>query len=242
MCDCARSAVVISELSQAGTVELIIRLFLFGVTSSFTHCIGMCGAIAMGQSALRMMDDVFISNLKKIQRYAALEYYFGKTITYAVLTSLVVALGNAAQNSYVFVVVKGCVLFFLICYFVLSSLKVSRKLFKKPAKKNQCDFKVTKSIEVNFIKNKILSRIIIGICLGLIPCSVVYASIGMVASSTNDIVVASLAALSFGIGTFPGLFLISYSGNLFFFRFNRILDIVYLLTLLWNISFLMKML
>lgn len=243
MCECAKSAVVISDLTRTGTLEIIVRLFLFGLTNSFSHCLGMCGAIAMGQSAMRMMSDVFTgSNIKKTLRYAALEYYFGKALTYTILTVLIVALGNASRNSNAFVLVRDCVFLFLICYFILAGVKVLFKLFRDSSKKTQCSFKPTKSIEVSFIKNKILSRTIVGMCLGLIPCSVVYASIGMIASSTSDLFVASLAALSFGLGTFPGLFILSYSGNIFFFRFKRLLDIIYLFTLLWNISFLLKIL
>lgn len=245
MCDCAESvSQVVSTTGSVDTLQLVFNVIIFGITSSFTHCIGMCGGIAMGQAAVRMMMVNKPKNLQKIACCISWEYYIGKAITYGILTVIVMFLGFIIRDNSIFQVVKTALLLVVICYLLLSSVQVVFKMIGKDTPKVVffenlvpiCKFKFVK------INNQILSRIVIGMCLGLIPCGVVYSAIGMIVSGTESAIIGMFIALLFGLTTFPGLFILAYSGNIFFYRYYKVLSLFYLLTALWNIKFLVMML
>lgn len=248
MCECENAAATVA--TNLDSIGLILNLFVLGITSSFSHCIGMCGAIAMSQASARMISDLpgkNHGNLKKIMCCAAWEYYLGKAITYAFLTALVIALGTTVKDNYIFKLLKNSFLLLVILYFFVSSLRVifsllNRKLSipKIPQIKPLMNLRLFK-INLNLSQN-LFSRMIIGICLGLIPCGIVYSAIAVITTNTTSIPLGVLAALIFGGGTFPGLFMISYSGNIILYRFKRLFDLAYLLTMLWNAQILISML
>lgn len=243
MCTCTEGASQI--ISSINTFELILNIIIFGITSSFTHCIGMCGGIAMGQSAMRMMNIMSKPTmLDKIISCIAWEYYIGKAITYSILTLIVMKLGDILRGNSTFQVVKTILLSCVIFYLFLSSIEVIYKLFGKDVPKIKLLNKLKPSIGLNFntIKYKTLARLIMGIFLGFLPCGIVYVAIGMIVTSTTNVIIGSLTAFLFGLTTIPGLFILSYSGNIFFYRYHRALSVLYLLTAIWNLQFLVIML
>lgn len=245
MCECSQKvSEVVSNVGNIDTLELIFNLIIFGITSSFTHCIGMCGGIAMGQSAMRMMAVNKPTNLGKILTCISWEYYIGKAITYSILTFFVMEIGNILRGNNIFQIIKIVLLSIVICYLLLSAVQIVYKLLDKNIPKFTLFKKINfiHYIKFNKINNKIISRIIIGMCLGLIPCGVVYAAIGMIVSNVQRPIIGVLITFLFGLTTFPGLFILSYSGNIFFYRYHKILSIFYLVTALWNIKFLIMML
>jgi sulfite exporter TauE/SafE len=245
MCDCAESvSQVVSTTGSIDMLQLIFNVIIFGITSSFTHCIGMCGGIAMGQSAMRIMMVNKATNLQKIACCISWEYYIGKALTYGILTAIVMGIGNIFRGNNIFQVVKMILLLVVICYLLLSSAQVVYKLFGKSIPKVVLFEKFSKvfNIQVNNIKNRVLSRVVIGMCLGLIPCGIVYSAIGMIVSAVESPMIGGFIAFLFGLTTFPGLFILSYSGNIFFYRYSKVLSLFYLLTTLWNIKFLAMML
>lgn len=246
MCECQNTAAAV--VTNLDTIALLFNLFMLGITSSFSHCIGMCGAIAMSQASARMISDLpekNHGNLKKIMCCAALEYYLGKAITYAFLTTIVIVLGEAISNNYVFKFLKKIFLFFVILYFIMSSTRVIFKLFNKkisipkiPQIKPLMNIKL---FNINFGQNT-FSRLFVGMCLGLIPCGIVYSAIAIITTNTHNISLGILAAIVFGVGTFPGLFMVSYSGNLILYRFKKLFDLAYLITMIWNTKILISIL
>lgn len=233
MCDCANQVVEIA--SNLSAIELIISMFLFGVSSSFTHCIGMCGAIAISQASMRMMiDNMKPSALRKIACCAAWEYYLGKAITYCFLTFLVMQIHYVLKENKV---IKFTLIALVILYFILSIIRVIYDTINTQSK----PFKKLHSFERHLNSKNVFIRLMIGVLLGFIPCGIVYAAITTIVSSTNDLLVAVMAILVFGIGTFPGLFLLSYSGSLFIYRFKKLLNIIYILSMVWNIRLLIMM-
>jgi sulfite exporter TauE/SafE len=248
MCECQNAAAAVA--TNLDSIGLLLNLFVLGITSSFSHCIGMCGAIAMSQASARMISDLpgkNHGNIKKIVCCAAWEYYLGKAITYAILTALVIALGEAIKDNYLFKLFKNFFLLLVILYFCISSLRVIFSLFNRkllipkiPQIKPFINIKIFK-INLNLGQDS-LSRLLIGVCLGLIPCGIVYSAVAVITANTKSIPLGVLAALVFGIGTFPGLFMISYSGNLILYRFKKLFDLAYLLTMLWNAQILISIL
>lgn len=222
------------------TVKLLFNILLFGTISSFTHCIGMCGAIAMGQSAIRMIESQNSSTLSKVMSSISWEYYIGKAIAYMILTFIVMKVGRLIDNNSTFAYIKFLLLSLVILYLTLSGIKVIYKLFDRniPQIRFIKVFYHVPNIKCSFINSKVLSRLVIGICLGFIPCGVVYSAVGIIVSSTKSTTVALFAAFLFGLTTFPGLFILSYTGNVFFHRYGKLFNVIYLFSVILNIKFL----
>jgi sulfite exporter TauE/SafE len=252
MCDCQNSVVEISAAVQGlEPLTLILNLFLLGITTSFSHCIGMCGSIAMGQATSRIINDLKShkdKNFQKLLCCIAWEYYIGKALTYGALTCIVVLFGYILKGNILFHSIKDIMLLVVIFYFILSAIKTCYSIVNKKVM-------IPKIIELSSLKNvkvkffnihsqskNIISRLLVGIVLGLIPCGMVYGAIGTIVANTNNILVSFMAAIAFGLGTFPGLFLISYSGNLILYRFKKLFDITYLVTLMFNLKILFEIL
>jgi sulfite exporter TauE/SafE len=242
MCNCSDS---ISQLATTvdfvSISQLIFNIVVFGITSSFTHCIGMCGGIAMGQSALRMIESQGKpSRLQKIIASVSWEYYIGKAVTYSLLTLAVMSLGKLFKGNLIFNFIKTTLLSIVIIYLLLSGLKVIYKIFGKNLNQLPLFEVFYPTTKLTFIKNKTISKIIIGIFLGLIPCGAVYSAISIIVSGTENSVIGPFLAFLFGLTTFPGLFILSYMGNIFFHRYDRFFNIIYLLTVIWNVRFLVN--
>lgn len=231
----------IYKMIQSDDFIIILNLFILGLGSSFSHCIGMCGSIAIAQSGMRMM----VNNNSKVMSCFAWEYYLGKAITYVILTLSALYLGLFFRNYHLFKIVKVCLVIFGIFYFILAVIQIIYRMFvhKKsiPPIMNLKIINTTHNIKFNFIsKYKSISRIVFGMCLGLIPCGIVYGAITTILSSTHQLIIVTISAFAFGIGTFPGLFVLSYSGQLFFYKYSKVLNILYLLTMIWNIHLLIE--
>ena len=236
MCDCQNH---VADVINHG---LILHLFLMGIASSFSHCIGMCGSIAMSQATAKILGSLKRTNqFKKALCAVAWEYYIGKAITYALLTCIMIICGRFFKHTFIFKIIKVTALSCILVYFIITVISSIMAIMNC----TQPNRKSLKNKTYNF-NIKILSslsrsscnyhRLLIGMCLGLIPCGVSYGAIGTIAGSTSNILTGSCAAVAFGLGTFPGLFILSYSGYLFFHKFKKILDIVYICTLIWNIK------
>src|SRR3954467_6037849 len=74
-------------LSNLDSLALIVTLFLMGLVGSFTHCIGMCGPIAVAQMSLRLINlsDKKVTQKEKLKCAVTVPYYIGKAISYAIL-------------------------------------------------------------------------------------------------------------------------------------------------------------
>ena len=229
--------------SNSSIIQLLLNILLFGTMSSFTHCIGMCGGIAMGQSALRMIESQNSSTLEKVISCISWEYYIGKAITYMVLTFIVMKVSEFIDGSTIFHYVKFISLLVVILYLVISGVKVICKLCYRelPNLVQLKKFYPKLNLKYSFGNSKTLSRLVIGICLGFIPCGVVYTAIGIIVSSTKNTLIATATAFLFGLTTFPGLFILSYTGNVFFYRYSKLFNFIYLITVIVNIKFLIEM-
>ncbi len=264
-CDCSNTDVTTSSTMDhdVSSIVLAINLFLIGISSSFSHCIAMCGSIAVSQATMRLiqLNQSKVNTPNKILCCISWPYYLGKTITYCLLTFLAMLFGYVFRNNVFFIILKNILLLIVAFYFILSAIQTIYRLLgvvhNKPSKhSNNNNGFLTNLMErasqrYNLIINRSyrsanlngVSGLMIGMLLGLIPCGVVYGSIVTIVShSQNSLLTAMTAMLSFGIGTFPGLFLLAYSGNLFFYRFRKVFDMLYACTMLWNAKMLVFLL
>lgn len=203
----------------------------------------MCGSIAVSQATSRIIGERRgDKNLRKVVSCIAWEYYLGKGITYSLLACFMIAVGSAFKSSSILKIVRGPLLFFVLFYFVLSSVKTAYGLFNKRLSFPKIFNSNYKPKFLKMASEGVLIRLCIGLSLGLIPCGMVYGALVTIASNTDRIPVGMAAALAFGVGTFPGLFALAYSGNLIFYRFKKLFDLCYLTSLIWNIKVLFSVL
>ncbi len=96
MCSCMEEAIT-NPAAIVAAVDywtLLLTVIATGIGGSFTHCIGMCGPIAISQMSMRMMHVQDIKPWSRIQCSFAIPYYIGKAITYALLAMMVAILGR----------------------------------------------------------------------------------------------------------------------------------------------------
>jgi len=152
--------------------------FLAGFIGSL-HCIGMCGgfAVACGGRA----RDTFL-------------WHAGRTTTYAVLGALAGAFGSMIPGpGWVVAVVSGL----LILWFAagLAGL-VPEPHLSVPG---------VKHLATNLAsRTNVLARLGFGAANGLLPCGLVYASLGIPVAAADPFVGAA-AMVAFGLGTVPAL-------------------------------------
>lgn len=95
---------------------------------------------------------------------------------------------------------------------------------------------------IKFIQNIKIKKngFIFGMLLGMIPCGLVYAIILEANTISDNLFLSALYTFMFGMGTFPGLFVISYLGQQILFRIKYLLDFMYAITMLLNSMLLFK--
>ena len=208
--------------------NIVLQSFLFGLSGSFTHCIGMCGGIALGQNALRLMSEMgLVSPLKRFLAALSWEYYLGKALSYATLALVLLIINQNFYHSLFLLYFKKIAIFTVIIFLIYNLWLV---LFSYTARKST-------SFAPNFInKTSHFPLLLTGFLLGFIPCGLVYSAIIVILAASQEFYTVVLAAFTFGLGTLPGLFLLSYSGNSLFYYYKTFFKYLYILNLLWNIK------
>lgn len=229
-------------------IWVILALFLYGIIGSFTHCIGMCGPIALGQMNMRMMHlkKDQLNNFNKLNCALSLPYYFGKAFTYGILALITKYLANSLSNHIISKHIIGVILIIssLIC------LKLAVSKFKKFTHIS-ISFKIFKYLKFleNFIANLVqklslspfgFQGFIMGMVLGLIPCGLVISAIMITSSYSNNIFIAFISMFFFGLGTFPALFLVSYFGQHVIIRCKNYIDIIFSIFMFLNFLLLLN--
>jgi len=205
----------------------IVSIILTGVFGSFTHCIGMCGPIAMMQSSMRLMHikSDAMNQSHKIHASLAIPYYLGKATTYVFYYLLIEILTISFKtfDAYNYIIA----LLMLISGLAFAWLAISKNfnffsLVLISKKKSSFLEKIIKRLN---LKPFGLSGYFMGVVLGLIPCGFVYAVVLAIASYVDNIALGAATTFAFGISTIPGLFVISYFGNYVMERFRNIFSI-----------------
>lgn len=236
---------------------LFLVLFITGLSGSFAHCIGMCGPIALGQMSIRIMEipNKKLNEWNKIKCAASLPYYFGKAITYSILAIIALKISNTFQQFSFFKYTGVFLMVVVAIFFLKTSLLV---FFGFPIYLLDKSIGIKKRILniklINFIVGKtkylyrrllnLLTRLrlkqtgwqgwLFGLILGMIPCGLVYSSIVLVLSNTDRIWVAAFGMFFFGLGTIPGLFIVSYFGQQILVRWSKTYTVVYSINMLFN--------
>lgn len=212
-----------------GDLSLILTLFLTGLAGSFTHCIGMCGPIALSQLNARLIKSSpkETNEISKIKASLFMPYYLGKAITYCILTIISFTVKESLKDISLLRYIAILLLIVASLYFTFNALSFSKFVTKLPNIKlfNKLEKSILK--KTNLLNNYGFSGLLMGMLLGLIPCGLVYASITTAITSTDNILLAVLGIFAFGMATIPGLFIVCYFGSSILVRYKKLFSIFF---------------
>jgi len=234
---------IADSLLNLDSISLIWLLFMTGLAGSVTHCIGMCGPIAMAQLNIKLMR-LAPDKLKESERLKAallFPYYFGKATTYALL-ACVAYLFSTALSEIRFIHYLGSVLLALTAiFFIFSAFSHSKAftpLFESGITKKFQLLLANKTRHL-YLEPRGIKGYGLGMVLGLLPCGLVYATAVTAIFSASNIFVLVFAMLAFGLATIPGLYISAYAGSMIFKKANRFFTLFYSAIMLLNAGFLL---
>lgn len=179
--------------------EALVAGFLMGLMGSL-HCIGMCGPLALGVVGLQ-------TDPKKKLR-TALEYNFGRAVSYTAMGAILGLIGNqvsmAGFQQYLSI---GCGLFILLLFILPYISKNKTSILQSW---NQ---KIQNLLNVQFTKKQSpLFHFELGLINAWLPCGLVYLALAAALASGTFIASCTIMFL-FGLGTIPLMLSLQLLGN-----------------------------
>jgi len=172
---------------------------MLGFAGSF-HCVGMCGPIALSLSA--QDKSRYLSN--------KLAYNFGRTLTYTLLGLLIGGLGltfSLAGVQQGFSILMGVMIILMAFVYKKSESWVNQSIYARSI------MKIKSKLGYYIKRGGTQGFFITGLMNGLLPCGMVYIAL-MASLAFQDPLDAAIYMGFFGLGTFPALLAIMYSGKL----------------------------
>ncbi|MDE6886746.1 MAG: sulfite exporter TauE/SafE family protein [Helicobacteraceae bacterium] len=183
-----------------------ISIFIIALSTSFSHCLGMCGGIVVAYSQISLKGMIFSKILGHFL------YGFGRITTYVTIGIIFAYLGksfaiNNSTEGGIFIIVGLIMVLFALAFLFMPKMLQ----FLEP---NIGNFRIFKSF-FNFIlrKKSLFSLYILGILNGAIPCGFVY-FFAMNAAISGSILNGALSMLVFGVATLIPLILLGMFNTL----------------------------
>lgn len=192
----------------------ITSAFILGILGS-THCIGMCGPIAL---SLPTINQTLGSRF-----WGSFLYNIGRVVTYSIIGLCIGLMGNyialaGAQNA--FSITMGAVILCFLLFPFINHLIGSKNIFSSFY--NHIRLLIIKV----FSRKKYSSFFIIGLLNGLLPCGLVY--IAMAGALTTDGLLKSMAFMGFfGLGTLPLMWAVAFFGNFATTKIRKVFKLTY---------------
>ena len=195
---------------------LLVSLFLGGLEGSVSHCVGMCGPFVVAQSSHGL-------SLQKLGRALLLPYHFGRMTTYVALSAVFYSVLNLAflfSNLKSFIAAPLLLLAGTI--FLASAFPRVAVLFPWAGRIGFGKiYFLLKDCASRLMSNPgTLSRYLLGVLLGFMPCGLVVAAL-MASSTAPDLLQAVTAMAAFTVGTMPALILVSLGSSTFKQRYPK---------------------
>ena len=178
--------------------SILTTAFLFGVVSNL-HCFGMCGPIILS-IPLNRQD-------KKAVFIGTLQYHTGRILIYSLLGFIVGYIGMGIQLIGILQSVSIIAGFGIIIYAWRNHL-FNGKL--EPIFPSALPNNFSSKAMGNVLRfNSPIKLGLLGMLNGILPCGMVYAAL-IAAIITGTPTYAATSMLFFGLGTLPGLLILSY--------------------------------
>lgn len=219
-----------------GEFGLLLSVFLTGLAASFTHCMGMCGPLAMMQANIRLMNLPYskTTQFAKIKASLTIPYYLGKAFSYSAIFVVMLALATHFRSVTFCNNIIATLMMLTACAFVYMGLTKNFSVNLPIPFVQTFSKKISKL--ANFLKLQPygFSGFVLGIILGFIPCALVIAIIMTILATTQNFFIGLTAILLFAISTVPGLFIASYLGNMTLSNFKDYSSIIFRLLSFFN--------
>ncbi|MEO6733344.1 MAG: sulfite exporter TauE/SafE family protein [Ferruginibacter sp.] len=180
---------------------IFLAALTLGMVGSF-HCIGMCGPLAFSlplnsTSDFAKFTGTFLYNIGRIITYSFLGLLFG-------LAGKSFSLFGFQQ--WLSIIAGAAILFFLFFPKKWMVNNEAKNLFAAYT------HKIRSALGRLFFKKNYSSLLAIGLLNGLLPCGLIYMAIAG-AVATADPFKSALFMASFGLGTLPVMWSVSFFGN-----------------------------
>ncbi|GHV04716.1 membrane protein [Campylobacterota bacterium] len=180
----------------------LLSVLVFGLLTSFGHCLGMCSGIVVAYSSAKLEGRT-----RAQQTLAHLLYALGRISVYAILGGAITAIGSVFAVS---MTTRGVVLAALGLVMILIGISLLGKtrflVFLENSSIVQSAW-YKRSFGVLIGSKNPAAFYGIGLLNGLIPCGAVYAALAMALTSGSVLGGAGAMAV-FGVATAPSLFAI----------------------------------
>lgn len=184
---------------------LYLSLFLGGIVGGFTHCVAMCGPFVLSQTG----------QVRKLNKSLLMPYHLGRITTYTIMAILFSSVLNLA---FLFLPIRAFIIAPILMIagviFLVVAFPGLAKLFPwagniRIAAPYQF---VTRQFERLSSRDGFISRYLMGLVLGLMPCGLIVSAV-MAAATADHPLKAGLAMMVFGAGTMPALMMLGLSGQ-----------------------------
>ncbi len=200
----------------------LVALFLIGLATGFSHCIGMCGPFVLTYT-LKLSEN---STVKKPtfwqQFYPHLLYNSGRLLTYVFLGQLFGLLGQTLSTVVAFKSFQGGLIIFAGIVMVLMGVQMTGLLPKAQRDTFWGVGKFTNMVQSMLNRVNPNNVFGLGVVLGFLPCGVLYVAFAK-AAATQTIWGGGLTMLAFGLGTFPAMILTGVTAHLISSRMRKTL-------------------
>lgn len=193
---------------------VVAALALAGMAGGFTHCIGMCGPIVLGQVGLGRdrVSPRRASRLSRIVQATLLPYHLGRATTYATLGALA---GGASEIAGGLLRGGWIAVPLLLAAAALLVVQAAGLLGPRHALEGAIGRSLsatTRRLGPILRGGGSLSTYVLGVLLGFLPCGLVYGVL-VAAAATGSAAAGAGAMAAFALGTVPGLVLVALTGH-----------------------------
>lgn len=191
---------------------VIFTIFMAGLLGGFTHCSAMCAPFVIGQVTNRM-DNIplkSMNNFTRLKTSSLPPYHLGRMTTYTLLGAIASSFASPILAIPAMKYLSSLILS-LAGLAILSSIfsSLPKLINLKNAKLSQAISNISRPL----FKNPTGVRgYFLGICLGFIPCGLLF-SVFMIVSTIRNPAVAAISMLIFCIATIPSLFFVAYGSS-----------------------------
>lgn len=193
------------------TQGLMLGLAAAGLVGGFTHCVGMCGPFVMSMTRPDSPETL----TEKLRGAALIPYHLGRMTTYVALAGI---FHSALNVAFLFAPIKS--------FLIAPLLFLAGVMFLAHALPHVMSLvpwvgRVRVGIPLRYLTRFItpltqsphpLSRYLLGVVLGFMPCGLVVSAI-MAASMAPNLTDALVAMSLFTFGTVPALFAVALGGH-----------------------------
>ena len=188
--------------------SIFISAFFLGMLANL-HCVGMCGPIALALPLNRSSKIEIISGV--------LQYNFGRILTYTLLGFIVGFIGFGINLIGILQILSIIAGIGIILYAWRKTL-FSSGLFQK-ININFIHRFASKNMGVIIRNNSPFKLFLFGVLNGVLPCGMVYTAL-ITSVVTGTPTFAAFTLFFFGLGTLPGMILITLFANKITRRFR----------------------